>query len=224
MLLRNESAAIREATLDALIARAATVEAWHDPLVRRPHLSGRMARALSEMVATHLLEVLVGRGDLEPAIVKELRSRLDERLVSARARPQQPSAPQVNDLYAQARALAAKGRLTEGAMLAATRRGDDQACAAMLAVGADVPLAAIERAAQLRNSKAIVSLAWAAKLSMRTAVLLQTVLANIPPTGVLTPASNGEYPLAVDEMRWHIEVLRGGSEAAPTSQECASAA
>jgi uncharacterized protein (DUF2336 family) len=43
-LLENQSAQIREATLDALIARAAEHIAWHAPLVRRPALGARAGR------------------------------------------------------------------------------------------------------------------------------------------------------------------------------------
>ena len=64
-LLENRSAQIREATLDALIARAAEHVDWHASLVRRPALTPRSARALAEIVATHLLETLAGRGDLD---------------------------------------------------------------------------------------------------------------------------------------------------------------
>ena len=48
-MLANRSAAIREATLDTLVSRAADRADWHAPLVRRPVLSSAAARALSEM-------------------------------------------------------------------------------------------------------------------------------------------------------------------------------
>ncbi len=49
---------------------------WHEPLVRRPSLSPRSARMLSEIVATHLLEELAARADLAPALAEELRRRV----------------------------------------------------------------------------------------------------------------------------------------------------
>ena len=51
-----------------------------EPLVRRPVLPSRSARKLAEIVATHLLEVLATRADLEPALLRDLRGRLAERL------------------------------------------------------------------------------------------------------------------------------------------------
>ena len=65
-LLANPSAQIREVTLDALVERATDQTEWHEPLVRRPRLPARTARALSEIVTTHLLEVLLARDDLDP--------------------------------------------------------------------------------------------------------------------------------------------------------------
>ncbi len=167
-LLSNRSAAIREATLDALVARAAGHEEWHDPLVRRPQLSARAARVLSEIVATHLLEVLAGRADLPPPIAAELRHRLVERLAPPPARAPASDGGAAEQALAGARALFVKGRLNEAAIQSAAQRGDRQMCGAMLAVAADVPMATVERAATLRSAKALVSLVWAAGFSMRT--------------------------------------------------------
>src|SRR6185312_6062256 len=80
VLLSNQSAAIREATLDALITSAAEHIEWHEPLVRRPKLPAGSARKLAEIVADHLLEVLANRGDLDAGLLGELRARLRKRL------------------------------------------------------------------------------------------------------------------------------------------------
>jgi len=53
-LLANKSAQIREATLDLLIEQSRAHIDWHEPLVQRPRLTPAAARALSEIVATHL--------------------------------------------------------------------------------------------------------------------------------------------------------------------------
>ena len=79
-LLANRSAQIREATLDALVARSVDHPDWHEPLVRRPSLPPRAARMLCEIVATHLLAELAARADLPPALAEELRRRVAARL------------------------------------------------------------------------------------------------------------------------------------------------
>ena len=86
-LLANRSAQIREATLDALVARSVDHPDWHEPLVRRPSLPPRAARMLSEIVATHLLAELAARADLPPALAEELRRRVAARVAPNASEP-----------------------------------------------------------------------------------------------------------------------------------------
>ena len=72
-LLSNRTAAIQEATLDSLVGRAGDHPEWHEPLCCRPALSARSLRALSRIVAGHLLDVLTSRTDVPPAFADELR-------------------------------------------------------------------------------------------------------------------------------------------------------
>jgi uncharacterized protein (DUF2336 family) len=203
-LLANPSAAIREATLDALIARAAQHTEWHHPLVHRPALSARAARALSEIVTTQLLAVLASRGDLDPELTRDLQRRLHERKAHAPAAGE--GAPR--DVVREAEALRAAGRLDEAALLAAAERADVRLCTALLAVAACVPVAAVERAATLRSARALVSLVWKAGFSMRCAGPVQTLLGHLGPAQALRGREGGAFPLAEDEMRWQIEFLQ----------------
>jgi hypothetical protein len=67
----------------------------------------------------------------------------------------------------------------------------------------------IEGACGPGNAKAVVSLAWKAGLTAQTAVVLQTMLAQLPPDQILRP--NGTlYPLSEDEMRSQLESLGTG--------------
>ena len=119
-LLANHSAAIREATLDALANRAAEQVDWHAALVRRPRLSPVAACALSECVATHLVHELASRADLSAVCIADLQGRLATRL--QRNEPSEaPPAPSMDEAMAEARALAFRNQLDETALL------DDQA-------------------------------------------------------------------------------------------------
>ena len=205
-MLLNQSAQIRESTLDALIARAADHTAWHAPLVRRPSLSPRAAEALSRIVADALLVELASRADLTPSVATELRARLTARLGQpSGAKPPDERAP--TDPVAEARARAAAGRLNEAELLGAARRGEARLAAAMLAVAADVPMALVERAATLRSAKGVLSLVWKAGFSMKLAVPLQGLLARLGPGSVLTSGPGGRFPLAIEEMRWQLVFL-----------------
>ena len=203
-LLTNASAAIREATLDALVDRAHAEVTWHAPLVRRPALSARAARALSEMVTGQLLEALCRRADLPRHVTDELRERLER----ANAPPGDAGPATPESALASAQAMALAGTLDEATLLARADTGDALACAAMLAVAAGVAVALVERAMSLRSAKAIVSLTHAAGWTMRAAAMLQVLLGSVAPGLVLGAGPNGTFPLAVEEMRWQLALLR----------------
>ena len=206
-LLGNDSAAIREATLDSLIAQSALHAEWHEPLVHRPALPLAATRALSEIVSTQLLDILASRADLDPVLAGDLRRRLAERLArSEQADRREPEFTAEQAMW-QAQSLAADGRLSEEVLIQAAQRGEARLASALLAVGAGMPLSVVDRAASLRSAKGLVSLCWKAGFSMRVAGPLQSLLARIPPSSVLQPGPGGNFPLAVAEMRWQLEFL-----------------
>ena len=187
-LLRNGSATIREATLDALIVQAASRSGWQEALVHRPALSPRALQALALCVAEHLLEVLSARPDLDPAVAGMLRARVEDRLMQEGpgTMAEQPPAA-----------------LFEAAAL----RSDGAAMRLVLADQAGVALGAIDQALRLHSAKGLVSLCWQAGFGLRAAMLAQSVLGRIAPASVLLPTATGDWPLSVDEMRWQIELL-----------------
>jgi uncharacterized protein (DUF2336 family) len=205
-LLCNRTAQIREATLDALVAAAAEHVDWHAPLVHRPALPPRAARALAEIVATNLLEVLAERSDLPKALAEELRDRLATRLDAASPAPRR-CGQTMDEALAEANDLVRAGRLDEDAAMEAARRGDPKLAAALLAVAAGVPVSVVDRAASLRSAKGLVSLAWKAGFSMRAGGAMQTVLGRLGPDSILPPGPGGGFPLAIEEMRWQLDFL-----------------
>ncbi len=199
---------IREATLDALIARAAEQIEWHEPLVHRPVLPPRSARALSEIVADHLLDVLANRPDLDPATSAELRERLGKRLkTAAQARTADGDAT-AEQADAEAELGAHAHMPNEGSVLRALQSGQAKLATALLARAADVPPGVVDRAIALRSAKGLVSLAWKAGFSMRLATTLQTVLVSLPPTQHLQARLGNSFPLSREEMLWQIGYLR----------------
>ncbi|MFQ3622806.1 MAG: DUF2336 domain-containing protein [Acetobacteraceae bacterium] len=221
-LLRNKSAQIRETTLDALIARASDHVEWHEPLVRRPHLSARAARALAAIVAQHLVHALSTRPDLDPGTAEFLRRQVVKQV--AWSGPTVPAhrsdLPQPADAFAAAGELKARGNLTEAHLLTAADRGEVRMVAAMLARAAEVALSVVERAATLRSAKGLVALCWKAGFSMRAAVSVQALLGRLPPNAILT-AARGAWPLTEEEMRWHLAFL--ARDAAATQRAVAPA-
>jgi uncharacterized protein (DUF2336 family) len=207
-LLDNPLAQIREATLDALVARSVDHPDWHAPLVRRPSLPPRAARMLSEIVATHLLAELATRADLAPSLAEALRQRIVARLALSDGEQPAPTRDASADAaMAEARRLAGHGDLDEAALLEAARQGEARYAAALLAVAAGLPVSVVDRAASLRSAKGMVSLVWKAGFTMRAAVALQVLLARLAPDDVLHPGPADNFPLAIEEMRWQVDFL-----------------
>ncbi len=196
-LLANPSAQIRESTLDALVARAVLHTEWHEPLVRRPVLPARAARALSAFVATHLVEALAQRADLDPALAEELSCRVTAHLVVNKM----PKATTTSSW------LSPPDGQDEASAMAAARRGDARAATNILAAAAGVPVSVVERASNLRSAKGIISLVWKAGFNVRVTGPLQATLAELIPSAMLLPNSDGGFPLSPEEMQWQLDFL-----------------
>jgi len=184
-LLGNGSAAIRERTLDTLIAQAAGHLQWQECLVRRPGLPPRATLALATFVADHLLESLATRSDLDPMLTRVLRARVDLRLVGHGTSHLPP------DLAFEEAAL----------------RGDQMTMLRLLAEAAGVPPRAVEHAVRLRSGKALLSLCWKAGFHPRVGLPAQTVLGHVAPSAAMAMPADGGWPLTEAEMRWQLELL-----------------
>jgi hypothetical protein len=210
-LLCNQTAQIREATLDALAAQSELHTDWQEPLVRRPLLSARAQRMLAEIVTGHLLEKLAARADLDPKVGDALRAAMRAQTPvgasSSRSGGTTKAELDPRIALAQAETLKQSGCLDDYAVVNALRTNEMIAAKAMLAVKAGVALRVVERACDLRSAKAIVSLAWKAGLSPQTAVVLQTMLGYLPAAQTLRPGKVDGFPLSEDEMRWQLTFL-----------------
>ena len=196
-LLANPSACIKEATLDALVGRAALHTEWHAPLVHRPHLSAKAIRALSQFIATDLLRVLSPRMDLGLAKLDEVCQRVITR----------PADRDDDATVAEGERLKTANGLTENLLLETARAGDVRRLASLLAVASGVSLRTVDRIVGLRSAKALVSLAWRAGFSMRAGTVAQNVLGQLGPGRILPPTEDGGFPLSDDEMEWQIELM-----------------
>jgi uncharacterized protein (DUF2336 family) len=201
-LLGNHSAAIREATLEGLVTRATAHRDWHEPLVRRPILSPRAALSLSGMISDRLIGVLATRPDLPGRLVSDLREKLEQRLAQG-APAAQPGGMQWGEAKPQPR----ERWPSERSVLDAIRAGEMERATIMLALAADVPVAAVEHAAQLRSGRAAVSLLWKAGFSMRTAGPVQASVFGLAPGAALAASAEGAFPLSEAEMTAQVELL-----------------
>ncbi len=179
-LLRNTSAAIREATLDRLAQAAEDRPAWQAALVRRPRLPPAAAQALGSMLAGHLLAQLAARTDLPEGLEEALAPRLAARMEAA-ARDQD-------------------------AARAAAEAGDRGTIERLLAEATGFGPARIEAALALRSPRAIAALCWSASWDAGLAEAVQAAL-GVPRARLVRPNAEGGWTLSEAELQWQRELI-----------------
>ena len=216
MLLANNSAQIREETLDELINQAPRNPDWHGPLVRRPKLSTKAIRRIAGFVADSMLDVLKSREDMDSETLEAVASEMHRRLesenqeISESAQEDDDKADQIDtpdQEMAHARQLHEAGELDEEIINTAMDEGRRDFATAALAVRAEFPYERADKMVSSQNPKGIVALAWRAGLSVEGAVRLQMQLGRIPPNSRLFPRHGADYPLSEDDMNWQIELF-----------------
>lgn len=179
-LLVNPSAAIREATLDGLVAGAAREPSWQAALARRTVLPPRAARALGAIVAAHLLDLLAARPDLPEGLAVELRGRIAERLEAA--------AP------------------AQAAALDAARAGDRPALIGVLAAATGIVPHRVESAVAMRSPRVIAALCWRAGWRATAAEAVQAAF-GVEGAKVVRGNAEGGWTLSPTDLQWQIQML-----------------
>ena len=199
-LLANSSAQIREQTLEKIIDHGSRITEWHLPLVLRNDLSQRAIRRIAGFVSAALLDKLSSRSGLDKqtksVLAKRVRARIDEPVDEER----DPTAQAQSD----AALLHKEGRLDDAAVEKAAEAGKREFVIAALALLARAPMETARRIIQSGTAKPAVALVWRAKLSMRVAFKVQSLVMRLK-GGELLPARDGvDFPLSEDEMLWHL--------------------
>jgi uncharacterized protein (DUF2336 family) len=210
VLLANASAQIREETLDRLVDRSTDIEAWHKPMIERPHLPSKAASKLARFVAANLMRQLAERNDLEPdaavAVAAVVRRRLDELESSGPAKSDARKGADDSIALMRALQLQSQGKLDESTIDTALSGGDHSFVTAALSVLAGVSMPVVTKIAQTQSAKGIVAVSWKAGLSMSLCTQLQVKLLRLPSSRMLN-AREGTFPLSPEEMTWQLEFL-----------------
>ncbi|WP_439817069.1 DUF2336 domain-containing protein [Zavarzinia sp. CC-PAN008] len=204
-LLANPSAQIREATLDAIVERAHSIEDWHEPLVLRPELSVRAIRRIAGFVASSLVNALMETHDLDNDTAAELSRKVRTR-VAKEVAPVEELTPDAAE--ARVRALHAEGRLDEKAVGDMIDLGQKELAFAALGLRSTLGTRVVRDIMASRTPKAVTALAWKAGLPMRTARRLQQ-MAGITHQNVLNARNGIHYPMNDDEMTWLLGYFTG---------------
>ncbi len=207
-LLANETAQIREETLDWIIDRASPVIAWHAPLARRPRLHEGAARRIASFVARELLEEMADRKDLPAAALASVVEVLAERRAATDepAAAPSPRAP-LSDGATRARSDHAASLLTPVAVQSAIERQDNAYVIEALALLAELPSVNIAKAIETKNAKALSIVGWRAKLTPMAIVALQAITARIQPKSIIRPLGDGVPSLPTHDLLWELELL-----------------
>ena len=192
-LLTNKNASVREATLDKVVENAADVRAWHEPVVMRPELSIRAVRRVAGFVASSLLEKLAQRNDLDRETTRFLTKRLKDRIAESEGEVQEAERQ-------QAKVLDQRMLLDDEALEQAVLSGRHDFVLEALALRAELDPGLVCKIIASASAKAITALAWKAKLSMRTAIQIQSRTAHIPPKKLMNARHGTDYPMSEAEM------------------------
>ncbi|MCH8236976.1 MAG: DUF2336 domain-containing protein [Proteobacteria bacterium] len=208
-LLSNDSAQIRESTLDDLIERAPDFDMWHAPLVGRPKLHDGAATQLAGFLADNLLEVLRERADLDPETFEAVKAVVHQRIGNEKGDKDSDSgsldflsmAPPIDMVERLFKARKLDGNVIGKAVNA----GDHSFVLAALIVRSELDPVIVKRIFLEKSAKGIMALAWKSGLSGRMGVQMQQRMGRIAPSEVLMPADDDDFPLSDDELRWQLE-------------------
>jgi uncharacterized protein (DUF2336 family) len=213
-LLANDSAQIREETLDLILDAAPSHESWHEPLVHRPNLPGKAAKRIAGFVAASLLKLLSERRDLPADALAEVRQVMERRLdvkleaeEEAVEKDEQESHTPMAEAEAKVKKLIKDRKLDNDAVQEAVERNDRNFVLQALVQNGRIPLSVIQKAMEARNGRLITALVWRAKFSMRTAVMIQRDIARVPPRMMLNARNGTDYPMSNPELEEQLKIL-----------------
>jgi uncharacterized protein (DUF2336 family) len=218
-LIENQGAAIGDATMDRIVARAEEVEPWHAPLANRPKLPMSAVRALVRFIAGPLLKILRRTQTLDA----ETQQQLDAE-IAHRGNDPRPRKPIRKDTKGGARGESGRrgggespeeraerlmdaGQLNDEIVSLALASGERDFVTASLALRAGMSVSVGRRIVASKSAKAVTALAWKGKFPMRFAMEVQGRLAAIPPMVRIYARGGVDYPLTPEEMTWHLELF-----------------
>jgi len=230
LLLGNESAQIREETLESIIDRAEPVESWHLPLVKRPLLPAKAAVSLARFVAQNLVSALLGRGDILAGDIPAIRRIVEERIAEGTLdgdalaeewakvldKSNKPGLIDVDDLQpgeggnqaAEDRVteLANKGELNADALLHAFDEGDVDFAVAAVARLSGLASSLVQLAADSEKPEAIIAVCHEAGLPASLLVKAQRAMGGISLKDAIEPIGK-DYPLDKAAMQQELNAL-----------------
>ncbi len=199
-LLTNPNAEIREDTMDRIISEAASIEAWHLPLVMRPALSLRAVRRIAVFVSRALIDELTLNRDIDAETQKYLKTRTQARIET----DDDNDMPTPGSIIVSIQRAFQKGVLNDDLVAKAASLQHKAAVILALSLKTGIPEAIVSRIIEAKSGKGITALCWRAGLAMRTALAIEIFVANVPLEARVLPRGGIDYPMDEKDLRWHL--------------------
>ncbi|MFT5486980.1 MAG: hypothetical protein ACI9JL_001314 [Paracoccaceae bacterium] len=203
-LLRNDTADIGEPALETIVARAPDIEAWHEPLVKRPHLPLGLARKIAGFVKAPLKAALAGRREKPDRLSAEDPAKSSAVGWSA---PAEKGNGRFETPKERALRLHGDKKLNDAVIEMALNANEREFVMASIALRAGVPLWGVERIVDGRSAKGVTALCWKAGIKMRFAIELQRRLARVVPSSVIHARDGFDYPFSEEDMQGRLDLL-----------------
>ena len=202
-LLSNQAANISKAAMEKVLEKAAEVEAWHEPLVRRPNLSSRVVRRIAGFVSSVLVERLAARPGLDTETVDALKKSVRRSIEVGALEATETS--DTADL--RVRTAFGAGMLDDAFVSGAAELGDRESVTLSLALLSSCGISIARRIMESRSAHAVTALVWKAGLHMRVSIAIQTFVLKLPRKDMLLARGGTEFPLPTQEMATHLGVF-----------------
>ena len=203
-LLRNQSAEIDDPALEKIVARAPGVEAWHEPLVKRPRLPPGIARKIAGFVKAPLRAALAARKDAPGGTAAKPAAASSAVGWSA---PEDKGNGRFETPKERALRLHGEKKLNDAVIEMALNANEREFVMASIALRAGIPLWGVERIVDGQSAKGVTALCWKAGIKMRLAIELQRRLARVAPSSVIHARDGIDYPFSEEDMKGRLDLL-----------------
>lgn len=200
-LIRNEGANLTERILGYIVEKSREFPEWQKPIALRNGLPASIVTALAEFVDSSVRDLLLARGDFDEETTHEIAEIFRRRVDLVSEEVDQQSVEE-----RLSRALK-EGRLNEDLIADAIGMRDYELAYGALAHLSKIAMDKVQAAVESRSAKAIISICWKAKVSMRVALQLQKEAAHIKPKDLIYPREGSDYPLPEKDMKWQLDFL-----------------
>ncbi|MES2728636.1 MAG: DUF2336 domain-containing protein [Pseudomonadota bacterium] len=201
ILLSNQGADLTPSVFQHIIEKAKAFPSWHQALATHAALPRAMAVSLARIVDDSVRTLLCDRPDMDMETIAEVASMTRRRMDLA------TGADDARTPAQKLQALLAQGEVGDDALGDVIGIRDRDLAIMILAYLAKTTPETVTRILDMRAPKPIIALCWKAKLSMRTALLVQKDMAGLGGKDIMLPRGGTDYPLSQGDLQWQIDFL-----------------